>query len=122
MSVPLKLVERPAGDIVVLQLRGHLVVDEGDRVLREHVRALAAAGKTAILIDLGEVSYIDSGGIGTLVQMYTEVVKLGGDLKLLHPSWRSARVLEITHLTSVFQIFEDEQEALRSFKDRESVR
>jgi anti-sigma B factor antagonist len=119
MSVPLQLAERPAGDVVVLQLRGHLVVDGGDRALRERVRLLTALGKTSILVDLGDVSYIDSGGIGTLVQVFTEVVNLGGELKLLHPSWRSTRVLEITHLTSVFEIFEDEEEALRSFRRRE---
>ena len=114
MSVPLRLVDRPAGDVVVLELHGHLVVDEGDRALRERVRALAAAGKRSILVDLRDVSYVDSGGVGTLVQMYTELTDQGGQLKLLHPSPHSERVLRITHLTTVFEIFEDEAEALRS--------
>lgn len=114
MSVPLQLAERSAGDIVILELHGHLVVDEGDRALRERVRALAAGGRRSILVDLGDVSYVDSGGIGTLVQLYNELVDQGGQLKLLHPSPHSGRVLQITHLTSVFEIFEDEAEALRS--------
>jgi anti-sigma B factor antagonist len=114
MSVPLQLAERSAGDVVILELHGHLVFDEGDRALREYVRKLAAEGRRSILIDLGDVSYIDSGGVGTLVQLYTELTNLGGQLKLLHPSPHSERVLEITRLVSVFEIFEDEEEALRS--------
>jgi anti-sigma B factor antagonist len=114
MSVPLQLAERSAGDVVILELHGHLVVDEGDRALREYVRRLAAEGHRSILVDLGDVSYVDSGGIGTLVQMYNELATQGGQLKLMHPSPHSGRVLEITHLTSVFEIFEDEEAALRS--------
>jgi anti-sigma B factor antagonist len=114
MSVPLRLVEKTAGDVVVLQLHGHLVFDEGDRVLRDRVHALAREGRTSIVVDLSDVSYIDSGGIGALVQLYTELTARGGRLKLLHPSWASARVLQITHLTSVFEIFDDEAAALES--------
>jgi anti-sigma B factor antagonist len=114
MSVPLHIAERTAGHVVLLELRGRLVVDEGGSVLRDHVRSLVGRGQTAILIDLGEVSYIDSGGIGVLIQMYKEVTKLGGQFKLLHPSGRSAHVLEITLLTTVFEIFADEETALRS--------
>jgi anti-sigma B factor antagonist len=120
MSVPLRLVEKTADDVVVLQLHGHLVFDEGDRVLRDRVHALEREGRRSILVDLGDVSYIDSGGIGALVQLYTELNEMGGRLKLLHPSWASARVLQITHLTSVFEIFEDEDAALASIRrDRE---
>ena len=114
MSVPLHIAERTSGDVVILELRGRLVVDEGESVLRDHVRSLVTAGHTSLLIDLGEVSYVDSGGIGTLVQMYKEVTRVGGHFKLLHPSWRSTHVLEITHLTTVFEIYEDEETALRS--------
>ena len=120
MSVPLQLAEKMAGDVVVLQLHGHLVFDEGDRILRDYVHALARAGRTSILLDLADVSYIDSGGIGALVQLYTELSATGGRLKLLHPSWPSTRVLQITHLTSVFEIFDDENAAIASMRrDRE---
>lgn len=114
MSVPLRLAEHAAGDVVVLELHGHLVVDEGDRILRDRIHELAAAGRRSLLVDLADVSYIDSGGVGTLVQLYNELSRQGGCLKLLHPSPHSDRVLRITHLTSVFEIFEDEAEALRS--------
>jgi anti-sigma B factor antagonist len=113
MSVPLRLAEHTAGDVVVLELHGHLVVEEGDRALRERVRALAAAGRRSILVDLGDVSYVDSGGVGTLVQLYTELASQGGRLTLLHPSPHSGHVLRITRLTSVFEIFDDEAAALR---------
>jgi anti-sigma B factor antagonist len=122
MSVPLQLAERSAGDVVILELHGHLVFDAGDRALRERVRGLAAQGHRSILIDLGDVSYVDSSGIGTLVQLYNELADQGGQLKLLHPSPHSERVLEITRLTSVFEIFEDEAQALRSMATVRSVR
>ncbi len=114
MSVPLRIVNRQVGDVVVLQLHGHLVADESDRALREHVHALALEGRTAVLLDLEDVSYIDSGGIGGLVQLYNELTARGGHLKLVHPSRCSTRVLQITHLSSVFEIYETEDEALRS--------
>jgi anti-sigma B factor antagonist len=114
MFVPLRIAEHTAGDVVVLTLTGHLVFDEGDRILRDRIADLMRDGRTAILIDLGGVTYMDSGGVGTLVQIYTQLTKRGGQLKLLHPSWCSSRVLQITHLTSVFEIFEDEAQALRS--------
>jgi anti-sigma B factor antagonist len=116
MSVPLTISERTTGSVVVLQLRGNLVADEGDRILLDSVRALAAGGRRAILIDLSEVAYMDSGGVGTLVQLFKEVSAAGGEFKLLHPSPRPAHVLRITHLTTVFEIFEEEPDALRSFR------
>ena len=114
MSVPLHVAERRAGPVVLLELRGRLVVDEGESVLREHVRSLVRSGQTSLLIDLGEVSYIDSGGVGTLIQMFREVTRVGGQFKLLHPTWCSTRVLGITHLATVFEIYEDEETAVRS--------
>jgi anti-sigma B factor antagonist len=114
MSVPLQIAERTVGGVVVLQLHGQLVADAGDRILRERVHSLVEEGRTALLLDLGDVSYMDSGGIGTLVEAFTQLRALGGQMKLLHPSWASERVLRITHLTSVFEIFETEEEALRS--------
>ena len=122
MSVPLRLVEKTVGGVVVLQLHGHLVFDEGDRVLRDRVHELTRDGRTSILVDLSDVSYIDSGGIGALVQLFTELTAMGGRLKLLHPSWASARVLQITHLTSVFEIFDDEATALDSMRGNAAAR
>jgi len=116
MSVPLTVTERTAGSVVILELRGRLIADEGDRILVDAVRARSAHGQRAILVDLCEVSYMDSGGVGTLVQLLKEVAAAGGEFKLLHPSPRPAHVLRITHLTTVFEIFEEEADALRSFR------
>jgi anti-sigma B factor antagonist len=114
MPAPLRITERSTGDIVVLHLDGHLVFDEGDRFLRERVTALVNAGSRFLLIDLHDVSYVDSGGIGALVEMYMHVMRAGGRLLLLRPSYCAERVLHITHLSSAFQVFGDEAAAVRS--------
>jgi len=115
MSAPLRITERSVGEIVFLHLDGHLVFDEGDRILRERVIELVEAGSRSLLIDLHDVTYIDSGGIGALVEMYIYVTRHGGRFVLLRPSHVADRVLHITHLTSTFQIFEEEAAAVRSF-------
>ena len=114
MSVPLRIAERTVDGLVVLHLDGHLVFDEGDRILRERVTNLVKAGSRLLLIDLHDVSYIDSGGIGALVQMYVDIAKLGGRLALLCPSTCANRVLQVTHLSAVFEIFQDEAQARRT--------
>jgi anti-sigma B factor antagonist len=114
MSVPLHIAQRSTDGVVVLTLSGHLVFDEGDRAFREHVTSLVDAGTRLLLLDLEGLTYIDSGGVGALVEMYMLVMRRGGHLKLLHPSWCSTRVLQVTHLSSVFEIFDDEAKALRS--------
>jgi anti-sigma B factor antagonist len=112
MSLPLHIDEHTVGGVVVLQLEGHLVFDEGDRVLRDRIRELVQSGVRNVLIDLNAVSYVDSGGIGALVEMYMHLKRNGGQLKLLRPSPCATRVLDITHLATVFEIFEDEEHAL----------
>ena len=114
MSVPLRIAERTVDGLVVLHLDGHLVFDESDRMLRERVTSLVDAGAQLLLIDLHDVSYIDSGGVGALGQMSVDVAKRGGRLALLCPSTCANRVLRITHLSTVFEIFQDEAQALRS--------
>lgn len=122
MSVPLRITERSTNGVVVLQLEGHLVFDEGDRKLRERVTSLVDAGARLLLIDLHAVSYIDSGGIGGLVQMYVNVSRRGGRLTLLCPSSCANRVLQITHLSTVFEIFDNEEQAVRSMTGGAPVR
>lgn len=117
MSAPLRITERSIGDVVIFHLAGHLVFDEGDRLLRERVMQALEAGSRFLIIDLCEVSYVDSGGIGALVEMYNQVNRRGGHLKLLCPSACADRVLHITHLSSVFEIFHDEDAAVRSMAD-----
>jgi anti-anti-sigma factor len=99
MTAPLTIAQRTAGRVVILELTGRLNFDEdGDRLLREQVAAVVAAGDLNILLDLGGVRQMDSGGVGTLVAVYLHTVKRGGRLKLLHPSERVNRVLHMTHL------------------------
>jgi anti-sigma B factor antagonist len=114
MSVPLRITERVVNGVMVLQLDGHLVFDDGDRALRERVTDLVRAGVRLLLIDLHGLSYIDSGGVGALVEMDRHVVRAGGRLTLLCPSSCTIRALHITHLSTVFEIFQDEETAIRS--------
>jgi anti-sigma B factor antagonist len=115
MSAPLQITQRSAGGVTILELNGRLVFDEGDRMFKERVAAVVAAGHRDLVIDLRNVTYMDSGGVGSLVGMYLHVVRRGGQLKLLCPSARSCRVLRITHLITVFEVFEDEERAVASF-------
>ncbi len=114
MPVPLRIDERTVDGLVVLHLDGHFVFDEGDRMLRDRVTSLVNAGARLLLIDLHDVSYIDSGGIGALAQIHLDVSNRGGRLALLCPSTCANRVLRITQVSGVFEIFQDESQALRS--------
>jgi anti-sigma B factor antagonist len=115
MSTPLRITRRTTGHVTILELNGRLVFDEGDRLLKDHVTSLIAGGTNNLLIDLHNVSGIDSGGVGALVALYLHVTRRGGQFKLLCPSPRSAEVLRITHLFSVFEVFDREAEAVMSF-------
>ena len=118
MSAPLHIVQRVAGGIAVFALNGHLVFDEGDRIFRDQVRAFTAAGGRRLVVDLADVSYVDSGGIGSLVEMYLHLTRRGGTLKVMRPSACARRVLQITQLDSVLEVFDDEALALQSFAPR----
>lgn len=114
MLAPLRITERPVGDTLLLELAGHLVFDEGDRVLRDRIHELVDAGSRRILLDLHDVTYVDSGGIGAVVEMYLHVTKVGGRLALMRASACAQRVLDITHLKSAIEIFDDEETAIRA--------
>jgi anti-anti-sigma factor len=113
MLAPLRITERTIDDILVLELDGQLVFDEGARILREHLMASLNAGSRHLLLDLHKVTYVDSGGIGALVEMHTFVERMGGRLLLTRPSRSAERVLNITHLWSVLEVFEEEETAVR---------
>jgi anti-sigma B factor antagonist len=108
----LQITERTAGRVTILSLVGSLTYDEGTRMLRQVVTGAVAAGARAFLLDLEQITYLDSGGVGLLVAMFRHVTRRGGQLKLLRPSPPARRVLGITHLTGVFDIFDDEADAL----------
>jgi anti-sigma B factor antagonist len=108
----LQITERAVGSVTIFRLSGDLVYDEGTRMLRQVMTRSIAAGARACLLDLEQITYLDSGGVGSLVAMFRHVTRQGGQLKLLRPSACVRRVLGITRLTGVFDIFDDEPEAL----------
>ena len=119
MIPPLTITSRAVGRVVILELRGRLIFDEeGDQLLRQEVAAHIAAGDQNLLLDLSGVVQMDSGGVGTLVAVYLHALKRGGKLKLLRPSERVARVLHMTHLETAFEVFESENDAVRTFEAR----
>ena len=111
----LTIAERRVGDVTILELNGRLVLYEGEVEFRKHIDALVADGRVKVIVDLHDVDYIDSAGVGSLVAKYLSVRRKGGNVKLLHLSARSHRVMGITRLLSVFETFDAEDEALRSF-------
>jgi anti-sigma B factor antagonist len=107
--------ERRVGPVTILALSGRLVLDDGDALLRQSVDDLVARGQLRIIADLTDLNYVDSAGIGVLIAKYLSVRRKGGDLKLLRLSSRTHHALEITHLLTVFETFESEEDAVRSF-------
>lgn len=112
----LKVDIRQVGDVQILDAAGRITLGEGASVLRDTVKGLLAEGKKKILLNLAEVSFVDSSGIGELVSAYTSVSHQEGQLKLLNLTKRIRDLLVITKLISVFQIFDDEAAALASFQ------
>lgn len=113
--MPLTLKNRQADDVVVIDLAGRIVLGDGSGVLRDALRGLGDKGRRKILLDLAQVSYIDSAGLGELVAAFVTLTGKGGRLKLLNPTKRVAHVLEITKLDTVFEVYADGASALRSF-------
>ena len=112
----LDLKERQAGDVTILDLSGEVRIGDSSVALRNSVRKLADQGKTKILLNLAGVKYIDSTGIGELIANYTTVSRQGGQLKLLNLTDRIQNLLVITKLLTVFDAYDNEAEALKSFE------
>lgn len=113
MSV--KLSTRQVGNVTVIDVAGRITLGEGSSALRETLRDLVAKNHNKILLNLADVTYIDSSGIGELVSGYTTVTNTGGSLKLLNLNKRVKDLLQITKLYTVFEVHEDEAAAIRSF-------
>jgi anti-sigma B factor antagonist len=113
--VSVKLNNRQVGDVTVVDVAGRITLGEGSSALREALRDLVGKDHKKILLNLGEVSYIDSSGIGELVSGFTTVTNAGGQLKLLGLNKRVKDLLQITKLYTVFDVHEDEAGAVRSF-------
>ena len=106
---------RQAGDVTILDLSGKITIGEGSVQLREAVRGLLDSGNKKVLLNLGDVSYVDSSGIGELVSSYTTTNNRGGQLKLLNLTKKIQDLLMITKLLTVFQTYDNEQDAVASF-------
>lgn len=113
MSV--KLSTRQVGDVTVVDVAGRITLGEGSSALRDLLRELVGKGQKKILLNLGEVSYIDSSGIGELVSGFTTVTNNGGEMKLLNLNKRVKDLLQITKLYTVFDVHDEEAHAIRAF-------
>ncbi|MFN0121431.1 MAG: STAS domain-containing protein [Blastocatellia bacterium] len=111
-----RVVPREDGDVTILELAGRITIGEGNILLRDTVSNLLSAGRLRIVLNLESVSYLDSSGIGELVSRFTTTKNAGGQLKLLRLTKKIRDLLMITRLLSVFEIYDDEDTALDSFK------
>jgi anti-sigma B factor antagonist len=111
----LYIVEKLVDNLMLLDLRGRITLGEETEALRNRIKQLVEAGHTRIILNLEGVSYIDSVGLSTLVASYTSARKQGGDVKLLHLTAQVHDLLQITRLSTVFEIYDSLEEAERSF-------
>jgi anti-sigma B factor antagonist len=114
--VTMKASNRQVNGVTIVDMSGRITLGEGSVILREAVKDLLAKGQKKILLNLGDVSYIDSSGIGELVSAFTSVRNQGGDLKLLKLTKKVHDLLQITKLYTVFDIKDDEAAAVKAFK------
>jgi anti-sigma B factor antagonist len=107
--------ERTSGDVTILDLKGKMTLGEGDEALKDKVTTLGSNGQRKMILNLEEVPYIDSAGMFEIVRTYTLLSRLGGKLKLLKVSKRIYDLLVITKLVTIFDCYDEEDEAVRSF-------
>ena len=107
--------ERAVGEVTILDLKGKITLNEGDEVLKDKINSLIMQGKKKILLNLADVPYIDSAGLGEIVRTYTTVSRQGGQLKLVNLTKRITDLLSITKLLTVFETYDSEADAVRSF-------
>jgi anti-anti-sigma factor len=108
--------EHRFGDVTLLHIAGRIVFGDGAQQLREYINNLIDQARLKFLLDLREVTYIDSFGVGVIAAKYVSVTRKGGNLKLVHPSARSHRVMKISGLMRIFECFETAEEGVRSFE------
>ncbi|MBI3402558.1 MAG: STAS domain-containing protein [Acidobacteria bacterium] len=112
----MQISERAVGDVVIVDVSGKITLgDGGDAMLKDKMRSLIQQGQKKVLLNLGEVSYVDSAGLGEIVQAYATVTKSGGALKLMNTTKRIKDLLSITKLLTVFDTYDSEAEAVTSF-------
>lgn len=111
----MQIEERVVGNVTILDLKGKVTLGEGDEVLKDKINSLIHQERKRILLNFAEVPYIDSAGLGEIVRTYTTVSRQGGQLKLVNLTKRITDLLMITKLLTVFETFEREQDALKTF-------
>jgi anti-sigma B factor antagonist len=111
----MEIAERTVNEITVLDLKGKMTLGEGDELLKDKINSLLAAGKKKLVLNLEGVPYIDSAGLGEIVRTFTTVSRQGGSLKLLNLTKRIEDLLSITKLLTVFETFDSEPDAIKSF-------
>jgi anti-sigma B factor antagonist len=111
----MQIEERAAGNVTILDLKGKITLGEGDEALKDKINSLILQDKKRILLNLEGVPYIDSAGLGEIVRTYTSVSRQGGQLKLVNLTKRITDLLMITKLLTVFETFDTEADALKSY-------
>src|SRR5512147_3261723 len=111
----MKATTRSADGVEIISLQGKITIGSGDSQLREVITSALNSGKNSILLDMSGVTTIDSSGIGELVGSYTTVTNRGGKLKLLHLPAKLNELLHVTQLITVFEVYDNEQQAVASF-------
>jgi anti-sigma B factor antagonist len=112
----MQIEERIVDGVTVLDLKGKMTLGEGDELLKEKINALLQQNRKHLLLNLEGVPYIDSAGLGEIVRTYTTVSRQGGKLKLVNLTKRITDLLSITKLLTVFETFDSEKDAVRSYK------
>ena len=111
----MQIEERVVGNVTILDLKGKITLGEGDEALKDKINSLIQQNRKRILLNLADVPYIDSAGLGEIVRTYTTVSRQGGSLKLLGLTKRITDLLSITKLLTVFETYDNEADAVRSF-------
>ena len=109
------ITERSSGKVTILDVEGKILLGEGDVQLKRKIDELIEGGQTNLVLNLANVPYMDSGGLGEIVRSYTTVKRAGGELKLLNATKRISDLLTITKLITVFEMHEDEAASVASF-------
>jgi anti-sigma B factor antagonist len=116
ISVSAKLTTRQVDEVTVIDVSGRITLGEGTSMLRDELRNLISTNRRKILLNLAEISYIDSSAIGQMVAGFTTVANQGGQLKLVNPTKRMSDLLQVTKVSTIFEIFDDEKKAVATFK------
>lgn len=111
----MQIEERSAGDVTILDLKGRMTMGEGDELLKDKINSLILQGRKKLVLNLEAVPYIDSAGLGEIVRTYTTVSRQGGSLKLVNLTKRITDLLAITKLLTIFDTYDSEADAVRSF-------